>query len=189
MRCNKIAATLSGDIGLASKCWTIGGVIHLQGAMAEDGSHPDSAADPSARRPADVYIPRWKRGAPAALDFAVTSGLCSDALQESARDGGSAALRYEGFKCDHLDTRSQCQAEGVTFIPMVVEGAGGGWAPEARMVWTDLAKISALASGETVQTSTIRLLQTVGVTLHRENARAILRRRPAAPESPGTRGA
>ena len=65
---------------------------------------------------------------------------------------------------------------------MVVEASGGGWAPEARMVWTDLAKISALASGESVQSTTMRLLQSLGVVLHKENARAILRRQPAALE-------
>ena len=79
-----------------------------------------------ARRPADVYIPRWKGGRPAALDFAVTSGLNTDVLRESVRDGEAAALRYEGFKSEYLDTRAQCQAEGITFIPMVAEASGGG---------------------------------------------------------------
>ena len=43
----------------------------LLGALAEDGSR----GDPHSRRPADVYLPRWRQGVPAALDFAVTSGL------------------------------------------------------------------------------------------------------------------
>ena len=42
------------------------------GAMHENGSQRNSN---SSRRPADVYIPKWRRGTPAALDFAVTSGL------------------------------------------------------------------------------------------------------------------
>ena len=158
----------------------------MLGASHEDGSRPAEAGEGNAgaRRPADVYIPRWKGGRPAALDLAVTSGLSTEALRESARDGEAAALRYEGFKCEHLNTRTQCQSEGITFIPVVAEASGGGWAPEARMVWTDIAKLSALASGESVQSITMRLLQSLGVILHRESARAILRRQPAAPDAP-----
>ena len=36
--------------------------------------------DPTARRPADVYIPRWRQGLPLAMDFAVTSGLNPDVM-------------------------------------------------------------------------------------------------------------
>ena len=56
----------------------------LIGASAESGSSEDQSAN---RRPADVYIPRWRRGAPAALDFAVTSGLRGDILARSPVDG------------------------------------------------------------------------------------------------------
>ena len=44
--------------------------------------------------------------------------------------------------------------------------------------WTELAKISALASGELRSTVASRILSSLSITLHRENARAILRRAP-----------
>ena len=64
------------------------------------------------------------------------------------------------------------------FIPMVVEAVGGGWGKMARCVWSELAKTSALATGEleTESTCAVLLQQRLSMTLHRENARACLRR-------------
>ena len=42
---------------------------------------------PEARRPADIYVPRWDLGGPAALDFVVTSGLRTDLLEQTAVEG------------------------------------------------------------------------------------------------------
>ena len=61
---------------------------------------------------------------------------------------------------------------------MVVEAVGGGWGKFARGVWSMLAKSSALASGElqTERCSGTFLMQRLSMTLHRENARACIRR-------------
>jgi len=130
-----------------------------------------------ARRPADVYVPRWRLGPPAAWDFAVTSGLRTDLPADAVADTGRIAQRYEDFKCSHNDTRVECEAQGITFIPMIMEAVGGGWGKMARCVWSELAKTSALASGELATESTCAtlLLQRLSMTLHRENARACLR--------------
>ena len=66
----------------------------------------------------------------------------------------------------------------MSFVPMVVEAVGGGWGKVARGVWSELAKISALAIGdlETERTSAVMLRQRLSMTLRRENARACLRR-------------
>ena len=61
---------------------------------------------------------------------------------------------------------------------MICEADGGGWGPAAHKVWNELAKHKALASGEQVSTIVSRLLQSLGLILHRENARSILRRLP-----------
>ena len=61
---------------------------------------------------------------------------------------------------------------------MVVEGHSGGWGPAARKVWSKLAKGVALVSGDDVAIEASRALQNLGLTLHRETARAILRRVP-----------
>eukprot|EP00973_Karenia_brevis_P008728 1180392-Karenia_brevis.AAC.1 len=93
----------------------------LQGSLPENGMHHTS----DTRRPADVYLPRWQRGLPAALDFAVTSGLRADNVASSARDPLTAVRAYEDFKRTHNHTQSDCETAGITFIPMVVEAAGG----------------------------------------------------------------
>ena len=147
----------------------------LVGSNQEDGS---SRTSENFRRPADVYLPRWRRGAPAALDFAVTSGLRSDIVSRSALDGSASTKAYENFKRSHLNTEQACQEEGISFIPMICEADGGGWGPAAHKVWSELAKNKALASGEQDSTIVSRLLQSLGLILHRENARAVLRRSP-----------
>ena len=146
--------------------------------MREDGTrgNGDEDSNPERRRPADVFTARWRAGMPAAFDFAVTSGLRDDCLHNAASDADAHLLQYEAFKCSYLDTEAQCQDEGVSFIPMVVDACGGGWGPEARKVWTQLAKATALTSGELESTSAVQALQRMSLTLHRENARAVLRR-------------
>jgi len=147
------------------------------GGCAEDGSQRD---DTGARRPADVYLPRYRLGAAACLDFAVTSGLRTDILPATLQDNQAPARRYEDYKCSHLDTKSTCEAEGMTFIPMVMEACGGSWGPSAHKVLNELAKSSATASGESESIAVERILQNTGFIVHRESARAIVRRRVAA---------
>jgi len=151
----------------------------LCGGCYENGSSysvDDSA--PSARRPADVYIPRWRSGPPAAWDFAVTSSMRLDVMAESVTHCESALTKYEDSKCSHKDTKNMCLAQGITFIPMIIEAVGGGWCQTARGVWSELAKSTALATGEleTTNTCAVMLLQRLSMTLHRENARACLKR-------------
>ena len=61
---------------------------------------------------------------------------------------------------------------------MVAEAVGRGWGKDARRVWSELAKSSAAAAGElsSESASAVALLQRLAITLHKENARAVLRR-------------
>ena len=104
----------------------------LTGATFENGIGRESN---NSRRPADVFFPRWRRGNPAALDFAVTSGLRSEVVSRSAEDGSEATKAYENFKRSHLNTEAMCREEGITFIPVIGEADGAGWGPEAHKVW------------------------------------------------------
>ena len=149
------------------------------GSLYENGSSVhDNDSEPSSRRPADVFIPRWRGGPAAAWDFAVTSGLRLEVMADSVRDPDAALTKYEDFKCSYQDTREQCQLQGITFVPMVMEAVGGGWGKVARGVWSELAKTSVLATGEleTEASCAIMLRQRLSMILHRENARACLRR-------------
>jgi hypothetical protein len=147
-------------------------------AFYEDGTRPSEHSETNLRRPADVYIPRWRGGPAAAWDFAVTSGLRDDIIAASTRDPEAPLVRYEDYKCSHLDTKRQCNDQGFSFTPLIVEATGGRWGPQARKVWSELAKATALASGEllTENLSGLQLQQRLSMALQKEIARSLLRR-------------
>ena len=88
-----------------------------------------SRFDSAARQPADVCVPRWRRGAPAAFDFVVAAGLRD--IPGTIREASSVVTAYEDLKRSHLNTEQLCIEGGFTFHPMVVEAAGGAWDPAA----------------------------------------------------------
>ena len=102
----------------------------IQGSRCEDDSEGrEDGRGPEARRPADIYVPRWDLGGAAALDFAVTSGLRTDLLEQTAADGMSCLVRYEHSKNSFLDTAAHCASEGISFFANggrgSLRGAGG----------------------------------------------------------------
>jgi len=62
---------------------------------------------------------------------------------------------------------------------MVVEAVGGAWGPASVKVFNELAKSKSILTGESVEFLHNQLLQSLGVILHRENARAVVKRRGA----------
>ena len=68
---------------------------------------------------------------------------------------------------------------------MVVEAHSGAWGPAATKVWMKLGKAISLLSGESAALEALGARQNLGLTLHRETARAILRRSPVLIESDG----
>ena len=152
---------------------------NLLNARPHQGAFPENGVNQSpqdSRRPADVFLPRWRAGLPAALDFAVTSGLRQDIVQRTFVDPTSATSSYEDHKREHNNTETDCEAEGITFIPMVMEADGGSWGSAASKVFAEIAKTNATRTGDSRTTTLSQLYTNLGVTLHRENARAILRR-------------
>jgi hypothetical protein len=73
-------------------------------------------------------------------------------------------------------TLQACATEGLQFIPLVVEACGGGWGPTALKTWRFLSAAIAARTSESSSVELQRLLQALGIALHRENARAIMRR-------------
>ena len=99
-------------------------------------------------------------------------------VQDSVLDGASCTRAYEDFKREFLNTHARCEEEGISFLPLVVEAHGGGWGQEAHKVWAQLAKTKCSVTGERESIVVCHLLQRLGVILHRENARSILKRWP-----------
>ena len=99
-------------------------------------------------------------------------------VHEAAADPNHPVITYEAHKRAHMDTAAQCDQQGLSFVPMVVEARGGGWGPAARGVWRFLARAKAAQTGQDESAAATELAQRINITLHRENARAILRRVP-----------
>ena len=132
----------------------------------------------SHRRPADVYLPLWHGGRPAALDFAVTSPNQDLFVARSSNEALSAAKAYSEIKRCHQNTAQECEQHGVSFIPMVAE-TSGAWSPEATLVFKHLAKKAAShVGGEAREVQRIyrALLQKLAVVIRTANARAHLKR-------------
>ena len=151
------------------------------GGASESGAAP---SDPSGRRPADVYVPRWRSGLPLAMDFAVTSGIRQGSARASVQDPSFAVTAYEDQKRNHLNTARLCSEEGLLFSPMVVEANGGMWGPAAQGVFSELAKTKSVFTGEPRDTILGQLYQSLDVVLQRENARSILKRMRAFQHEP-----
>ena len=154
----------------------------LPGRSLDDGAPSRSAAGPGSdehRRPADVWLPRGsgdRSGRPAAIDFAISSGLRTDKITR-AQDGGQAiADDYALCKEQHLGTAAKCAEAGITFVPVVFEAHGGGWGRLARQTMGFVAHQQKIAAQWCREGSALRLAQRVSCTLQRESARAILRR-------------
>ena len=130
------------------------------------------------RRPADVYLPTWTHGFPAALDFAITAPQRQDIVGRAAANALTAASEYCDTKRNHESTQAQCDTAGITFLPMVAE-TSGAWAPESMTFWKQLATATAVRQGREAAAVLREMLQSLSVTIRRANARAYLRRSSA----------
>ena len=127
------------------------------------------------RRPADVFLPSWLEGRPAALDIAITSPQRLEIIQEASTRMGSAAAAYEAFKRAHLNTAEDCIAQGMAFIPMIAE-TSGGWGTSAICTLKALSRAAAARSDRSSGFILSEQLQLLGSAIRRAKARAVLRR-------------
>ena len=81
-----------------------------------------SGADSPHSRPADILVPNWMIGKPAAFDLTVVSLLNSNALNEVGAIGGSAARKAEARK--HNSNDHKCRELGWVCIPLAIETYG-----------------------------------------------------------------
>ena len=124
-------------------------------------------------RPADVLIPNWELGKPAAIDPCVTSPLNSDTLQVACVTLSSAAMQAEQRK--HHSNDAKCGELGWVCIPLVVE-SHGSWEPETQHSLSRLAGRLATRLGQPKSITTNLIYGSLNLTLIRTNSRAILSR-------------
>ncbi len=92
------------------------------------GELPEGVATAAShRRPADVWLPSWRHGLPAALDLAATSGLSQDNLRAATQTADLPCEKYAQKKRAFDETAKRCEKEGFSVLPLVVESHGGGW--------------------------------------------------------------
>ena len=108
----------------------------------------------------------------------MTSGLRSDTLQSVILDPTAVCAQYDDFKRGYLDTETQCAARNLDFLPFIVEAHSGGVGKTARRICSHIAKIGSARESEDISETTSTLFRRITISLHRENARAVLRRLP-----------
>ncbi|KAL5509164.1 hypothetical protein EMCRGX_G004476 [Ephydatia muelleri] len=129
------------------------------------------AGSDSQSRPADVLVPNWDLGKPAAFDLSVTSTLQSSALLEASVTVGSAAQLAENRK--HNNSDKKCDELGWACIPLVVE-TYGCWGAEAVAALSKLAGRLSVRNNEQKSKTIFSLYSRLGLTLVKANCRAIL---------------
>ncbi|KAL5479788.1 hypothetical protein EMCRGX_G023366 [Ephydatia muelleri] len=124
-------------------------------------------------RPADVLVPNWSLSNPAAFDLNIIHPLNTDLILEASLASGNSAEFGEIGK--HTKNDQMCRRLGWTFIPLVVE-VNGGWGCEAQGCFSRLSKRLAMQVGVCEPEALSQMYCLLGVTLMRQNARAILLR-------------
>ncbi|KAL5473662.1 hypothetical protein EMCRGX_G028172 [Ephydatia muelleri] len=128
-------------------------------------------AEKSLSRPADILVPNWMIGKPAAFDLTVVSPLNSTTLNEAGARSGSAAGKAEVRK--HNANDAKCTELGWVCIPLAVE-TYGCWGVEAQGSISRLAARLALQLQCSKSKAITSIYQRLNLTLVRCNARALL---------------
>ena len=124
-------------------------------------------------RPADVLVPNWDLGKPAAFDLSVTSTLHPSVLLEASMTAGSAALVAENRKHKYNDRK--CEELGWMCIPLVVE-TYGCWGAAAVAAFSKLAGRLSTRLNQPKSKTIFGIYSRLGLALVRANCRVILSR-------------
>ena len=132
------------------------------------------------RRPADVYIAGWAAGQDAALDITVVNPLQEATVQGAAATPGHA-LQFR-YNAKMAGAAEECQAQGIAFLPLVVESLGG-WderaVREVKKIASALARSTGEEEGETWRRTIIRL----SILLMKGNSALLSGRIPTSPSA------
>ena len=113
---------------------------------------------------------------PEAVDFAVTSGMRRDRIYKHDYTPEEVFKEYETFKEIHMDTAALCKQQGLSFVPFIIEGHGGGWSAKARRLVDKIGRALSARDPARSENSPLGLAQRLSCLVHREGARALLRR-------------
>ena len=132
-------------------------------------------------RPADVFLPSWSLGRPAALDVHVISPLQVLTVADAALTPGHAL--QVGVQRKLASNLSACRSSGTDFVPLVAE-TPGGLAEDTISTITYISRaIADRSSSPDPATTSRHLFGRLAITLWRGNAALWLHRSPTLPPS------
>ena len=147
-------------------------------ALAPSKETPGLLAS-SLSRPADILLPNWKGGRPAALDVHVISPLQQQTLNEASFTPGHAL--QVGVNRKLASSLSACRSAGLHFIPLVAETLGG-LADDTIQTVRSIGKAIADRVGTTDSSNSSKhLFGRLAIALWRGNACLWLHRLPTLP--------
>ena len=136
----------------------------------------------SLSRPADVFLPTWHGGKPAALDVHVISPLQQSLVHEAAYSPGHALeVGVRRKLTAHLQA---CRSTGVSFIPIVAETLGGLGEDSINTIRAIGEAINQRATHTHSTSSSVKhLFHRLAIALWRGNACLWLHRQQTLPPS------
>ena len=133
----------------------------------------------SLSRPADVLLPTWHNGRPAALDVHIISPLQVSTIHEAASTPGHALEVGTQRKLSaHL---SACRSSGIDFLPIVAETLGGLGEDTIQVVRAIGDCIAQRVSSQDTTSPTNQLFRRLAIALWWGNACLWLHRHPSFP--------
>ena len=129
----------------------------------------------SSSRPADVYLPCWHRGKPAAFDISVISPVQALTIDSAATiQGYVLTVRERQKRRIHVEG---CLSAGIDFVPIAVETLGGLSSISSHTI-SELGKLQANRLGLSPSHCASHLFQRFSLTLWRGNAACWISRNP-----------
>jgi hypothetical protein len=123
--------------------------------------------------PADVYIPTWTLGKPAALDVTVVHPLRPISINHASKTQGYSAKEAENKKKRKYE--ALCSRKGVQFIPLAAEFYGG-WSEPAVAFFKTLATRLSHQLEISLSETTQMIFQKLSAIITKKNCYAMLLR-------------
>ena len=149
-------------------------------ALAPSKETPNLVPDSSVR-PADVLLPNWNRGRPAAVDVHVISPLQQQTLADAASTPGHAL--QVGVRRKLVSNLSACRSVGVEFVPFVIETLAGLSEDTISTIRAIGRAVGQRSGTSDLSRTTKHLFGRVAIALWRGNASLWLHRHPILPPS------
>ena len=172
----------SGDFRTARHNRLRDALFQLLSAAGMSPSLEQGAYENDRTRPADILVPCFKLGKPAAFDLTVVSPLTSTNL---SRAGEHFDFLERAAVRKHEENDDKCAALGWVCVPLAVD-TYGQWCDEAHRAFAEIAIRLSTRTKVTFSSALSSIFNTLGVVLARHNAIAVLARR-AKPFSIGAR--